>query len=285
MQRLKPGKKDNPPSRDHWEDPRPQFLDWVEKQGWEKTALGRIAVDLEERLGLRRALFIFGFCLVLAVLLFFPMRVPVDIRVGDTAKVDVSSPLSFEMVDEVTTEEKRLKVQAAVPDVYDYDPDVFGRVVSNVDRSFRNMRVFGREVKWPISAMRRQKDLKPFIAQKAVFEKELQTTVSDDLYEWLVDNRFSPRIENAVVRTLEDWYIQKIAVLPDSKNSGKEEITARTLGHSGAGPESQVDLLEILNLRNIQSFLLTDKEAVERFDEADRAHLLRLSRALLQPNL
>ncbi|MBX3039338.1 MAG: HDIG domain-containing protein [Bdellovibrionaceae bacterium] len=285
MQRLKPGKKDNPPSRDHWEDPRPQFLDWVEKQGWEKTMLGRIVVDLEERLGLRRALFVFGFCLVLAILLFFPMRVPVDLRVGDTAKMDVSSPLSFEMIDEVTTEEKRMKVQVAVSDVYDYDPDVFGRVVSNIDKSFRNMRVFGREVKWPVSTVRRQKDLKPFLAQKAIFEKELQATVSEDLYEWLVDNRFSPRIENAVVRTLEDWYIRKIAALPDAKNSGKEELTARTLGHSGMGPETQVERADLLNLRDIQGFLLTDKEAVERFDEADRAHLLRLSRSLLQPNL
>lgn len=285
MQRLNPNKKQTPPSRDHWEDPRPQFLDWVEKQGLEKTWAGRWFLDLEERLSLRRMGFIFSFCLALSILLFFPMRVPIELRVGDTAKVDVSAPLSFEMIDEVTTEEKRLKVQAALPDVYDYDPEVFGRVVSNVDRSFRNMRVFGREVKWPVSTVRRQADLRPFMDQKAAFEKDLQANVSADLYEWLIDNRFSPRIENAIVRTLEDWYFHKIAQLPEKKKGYKEELTARTLTPSGLGAEALVSSVDVLNLRDLQSFTLTERLSTERFDEADRAHLLRLTRSLLQPNL
>lgn len=285
MQRLKPRKKDQTPHRDHWADPRPQFLDWASEQGWEKSFLGRWLFDLEERLGLRRALFIFGFCLVLSVLLFYPMRMPVELRVGETAMVDVSSPFSFEMVDEVTTEDKRQKSLAAINDLYDYDPDVFTRIVSQVDRAFRNMRMFAREVKWPSSARTRQQDLRPFREHKAQFEKDLKANIPEDIYEWLIDSRFSPRIENALVRTIEEWYVRKIADLPERKEALGDEVTARTLNRTGSGAENKVEVAEILDFKDPQAFVLLDRQAVERFDEGDRAHLLRMARLLVQPNL
>ncbi|MBX3035234.1 MAG: HDIG domain-containing protein, partial [Bdellovibrionaceae bacterium] len=240
---------------------------------------------LDARFSLRRTLLIFGFCLVLSFLLFFPMRMTTELRIGETAKIDVTSPLSFEMVDEVTTEEKRLKAQGSVAEIYDYDPEVFGRIVSGIDRSFRNMRIFGREVKWPGSVFRRQESLKPFFAQKAAFEKDLQANVPDDIFEWLVDNRFNPRIENALVRNLEGWYERKIVEVPDRKLSPMDELTARTLSRNSVGAEIKIRTRDILDLRNPEVFQLTDRRALERFDDADRAHVLRLSRALLQPNL
>lgn len=286
MRRQKLGKKESAPSRDHWEDPRPQFLDWAESRGLENTFLGRLLLDADERFSIRRAMTVFAFCLVLSFLIFFQLRVPFDLRIGETSTVDVISPLAFEMVDEVTTEEKRQRAQQAVTEFYDYDAETFERVVSGIDRSFRLMRNFGREVKWPGSLLHRDEDLRPFFAQKSLFEKDLQASLPDDVFVWLVDNRYSSRIENALIRTLEQWYEHKIAELPERQFSPAEEFTARTLsrGLSG-GVEIKVRINEILDLRDPEFFLLGNHRSLDRFNEGDRAHLLRLARVLTQPNL
>lgn len=284
MQRQKKGKKDSPASRDHWEDPRPALLSFGRR--WEKTWWGRRLVDLEMRFKLRRLSLVFGFCFALSVLLFFPMRVPTDLRVGEPARVDVIAPISFEMVDEVTTEDKRNKAQAAVDDLYDYDPEVFSRVVAGIDRAFRNMRTFGHETKWPAPGFRREEVYRPFREHKTVFESDLQSSISDDLYEWLVANRFSPRIENALIHLLENWYEKKIVELPDRNSVASEGIVARTLSRSSAaGAEVHVLPSQLLDLRNPEAFQILDKRGLERLDAGDRANLLRLGRQLLQANL
>lgn len=283
MQRQKNSKKDTPASRDHWEDPRPAALSLGRR--WEKTWWGRGLLGLDQRFRLRRVAFVFAFCFALSVLLFFPMRVPTDLRIGEKANVDVIAPLSFEMVDEVTTEEKRLKAQVAIDDIYDYDPEVFSRIVAAIDRSFRNMRAFGREAKWPSAGFRREAALKPFKEQKAIFEKELQASVSEDLYEWLVMNRFAPRIENALIRTLETWYEKKIVELPDKHSLATEDLTARTLSRHATGAEVQVKANQVLDLRNPEVFQITERRGLEKLDDGDRNNLVRMARQLLQANL
>lgn len=285
MQRLKNGKKDVPPSRNYWEDPRRQFAEWCESQFTEKNVLLRVFWDLEDRLSLRRASVIFAFCLILAFLVFFQLRVPVDLQIGQTSHVDVASPLSFEMVDEVTTEEKRLKAQNSVAEIFDYDPEVFGRIVASIDRSFRGMRAFGREVKWPNPALKREESLRPFFLRKAAFEKEIQGAVPDDLFEWLVDNKFGPRLENALVRTLEKWYDRKIVDMPVQSDFPSAVLAARTVGRTAtAGPEVKVRVGDTLNLANPDAFDI-DERGLERFNEADRTYLERLARTLVQANL
>lgn len=285
MQRLKTGKKDSPASRSHWEDPRRHFSEWVEARVSERNPLTRALAILEDKLSLRRTAIVFLFCLILSFLIFFQLRVPADLQVGQIARVDVSSPLSFEMVDEATTEEKRLKAQNSIGDIYDYDSEVFGRIVSAIDRSFRGMRSFGRETKWPTSAFRREEALRPFFVRKTDFEKDLQIGVPDDLYEWLIDNRFAPRIENALVRALEGWYDRKIADLPLRNDTSGAELAARSINHGVAGPEVKFRASEVLDLGNPEAFDLNDRRGLEHFDDADRTHLQRLARSLVQANL
>lgn len=285
MQRLKSTKKGMPTTRGHWEDPQRSFSDWATTRDWQKNIFGRVLLEVEERLSLRRACLIFLFCLGLSFLVFFQLRVPTELVIGQAAPIDFVSPLTFDMVDEVTTEDKRVKAQSGVSDIYDYDSDVYGRIVTAIDRAFRNMRAYGREVKWPNSVLRRAETLRPFLAQKAVFEKELQTEVSDDLYEWLVDNRFSPRIENALIRALEIWYERKIGEMPERKIAPLDEITARTLNRKGTGAEAKIRAVDVMDLRNPENFVFEDRRSLDRFDEADRAHLLRLARSLVQSNL
>src|SRR4051812_9653914 len=121
-------KKENPQARMNYEDPSPKFLDWVDHLGWEKSYIGRWISDLEERFSLRRGFLLFLFCFGLSYLIFFQFRMPYSFQVGDVATADVVSPMSFEMTDEVTTEEKRLRAEYSIPVVYDYDMMVFDRL-------------------------------------------------------------------------------------------------------------------------------------------------------------
>lgn len=283
MQRLKNRKKEIHHTRDYWEDPQNHFAEWVSARDWARSKFGKYFLEVERRFKVSRLGFVFLYCLMLSFVIFYQLRPQIDLRVGQVAPMDVTSPISFEMIDELTTEEKRMRAQNIVAEVYDYDPDVFGRIVSSIDRAFRNMRAFGREVKWPRSVLRREESVRPFMAQKAAFEKDLRTSVPDDIYDWLIDNKFAPKIENALVRALDNWYDHKIAELPDRNTSGSE-LTVRALGRNSAGAESRLRLSEVMDLRNPELFVLETK-GLDKFSDADKAHLGRLSRALVQPNL
>jgi membrane-associated HD superfamily phosphohydrolase len=104
---------------------------------------------LEEKLFVRRAAFIFLYCVLLSYTIFYQFDVPYNFTVGDVAKYDVTSPIGFEMTDEVTTEEKRMKAEYGVAVVYDFDTSVFERVSLGLIHSFRTMRNYHREMTWP----------------------------------------------------------------------------------------------------------------------------------------
>lgn len=279
-------KKEAPQSRVNYEDPSRKFLAWVNHLGWEKTFLGRWASELEDRLSLRRALLLFAFCLGLAYLIFFQIQVPYDFQVGDVATVDVVSPLNFEMTDEVTTEEKRLRAEYQIPVVYDYDLGVFDRLQQGISRGFRNMRSYGREIKWPAKGSAEEEKVREFFTHKMQFEKELGVPIPDYLFEWLVDAKFSPRIEIALVSNLRLWYDKRIAESPERNiPAHQREVVARSLQKNAAGKEYYIPKGEILDLQNPEPFVLYDKKSLEKFSESDKVNLLYLARSLLVPNL
>lgn len=283
-------KSDAPHKRVNYEDHSLKFLEWTSQLGLEKTFFGRFFSssfeELERRFYLKRTGTIFCFCLLLSYLIFFQIDVPYDFQVGDIVKHDVVSPFSFEMTDEVTTEEKRLKAEYGVPVVYDYDTSVFERVSSGVYRSFRTQRAYLREVAWPMGMAGREKAMRDFFQFKPQFEKELGVGVSDFMFEWLVDNRFNSRIENAVVRNLESWYERKIAEAPDRFiPSGHSTVIARVLHKNNLGREFNLPKTEILDLQSPEQFDYEPGRFIERFTESDRANILYLSRSLVVPNL
>ena len=290
LHKFGPKKTDAPHKRVNYEDHSLKFREWVNHLGFEKTFFGRILYsiyeELERRLYVKRVGTIFAFCLVLSYLIFFQLEMPYDFRVGDVAKYDVVSPFTFEMTDEVTTEEKRLRAELTVPVVYDYDTSVFERVSSGVYRSFRTQRAFLREVAWPKTLKGREEAMRDFFQHKPQFEKELGIGVSDFMYEWLVENRFSPRIESAVVRNLENWYEKKIAEAPDRFIPGSQStVVARIVHKNNLGREFSLSKTEILDLQNPDHFDADMARGFEKVSESDRANILYLSRSLVVPNL
>ncbi len=279
-------KKDTAHSRVNYEDPSLKFLDWAEHLGLEKTFFGRWLVYLEERYSARRILFLFIFCLVLSYLIFFQMVIPHNIRVNQVASVDVLSPFSFEMTDEVTTEEKRLRAEYAIPVVYDYDTGVFERTSSHIYRAFRSMRNLARDFQWPVRGSQREKQIKEFFNHKSQFEKDLDAHIDDYLFEWLIDNRFHQRIENALVRNLDLWYDKKIAESPERFSSqGLHEVTARVVHKNNSGREFLLNKKEIVDMQVPDNFVLLERASLEKMNESDRSNLLYLARALIVPNL
>jgi putative nucleotidyltransferase with HDIG domain len=288
MQRGKNSNKkgESPQTRVNYEDHSLKFLDWVDSIGLEKTFFGRTLQQLEERLYIRRGAVVFIYCVLLSYTIFFQFDIPFNFDVGDVAKYDVASPIAFEMVDEVTTEEKRLKSEFSVPVVYDYDTNVFERVSMSLIQSFRSMRNYHRETEWPKNPAAYRKTVLDFFQHKKQFEKELGVSVSDFMFEWLVDNRFSPRIEAVVIRNIEDWFDRKIAEAPDRfVTNNQTTVVARVVHRNNLGKEFNLSKNEMVDIQAPENFDLDDKKDLDRFAESDKANILYFARALLVPNL
>jgi putative nucleotidyltransferase with HDIG domain len=282
-------KKNNPKAhhtRVNYEDHRLRFLDWVDRIGLEKTFFGRWLLFLEEKLQLRRFAFVFLFSLLLAYAITFELRTPVDFKVGDVATVDVISPLSFEMVDEVTTEEKRIKAEMSVPIIFDYDPAVFEKSSSAVYRAFRVMRQKIKNQSWPRQAAAREEKIKEFFIHKGEFEKELGVSVPDYLFEWLVSLGFSARIENVVIRNLQAWYENKILGDVDKVIPTQQSVVlARTISNTNRGREFSVRKTEIKDLLHQDQFVLEKLRGLEKASEIEKNNVQAFARLLLYPNL
>lgn len=263
-----------------------KFLDWVDSIGLEKTFFGRVIQVLEDKYFIRRAAMIFLYCVFLSYLIFFQFSVPYNFVVGDIAKFDVVSPISFEMTDEVTTEEKRIKAEYSVPVVYDYDTSVYERVSMNVIHAFRNMRNHLQDVVWPKTAAAREAKTKEFFQHKIQFEKELGVGVSDFMFEWLIDQKFSMRIEGLLLRNLENWYANKIAEASERYiPTHQTAVVARTVHKNNLGREITIAKSDIQDLQVPENFVHYDKKAVAAFNDSDRTNLLYFARSLVVPNL
>lgn len=287
MQRSRQTKKgESPATRVSYEDHSLKFLDWVDSIGLEKTFFGRVIQFLEEKFYIRRTAIVFIYCVLLSYTIFYQFDIPYNFNVGDVAKFDVVSPLGFEMTDEVTTEEKRLKAENGVPVVYDYDTNVFERVSVGVIQSFRTMRAYYREAVWPTQPSLYRKKVEEFFQHKKQFEKELGVIVSDFMFEWLIEMKFSPRIEAVVIRNLENWYDRKISEAPDRFiPTNQSTVVARVVHRNNLGKEFSIPREDVVDLQAPENFEFDLKKDLNKFSESDQANILYFARSLLVPNL
>ena len=184
-------KKENGTQRSHYKDNSEQgskFMDWVDRLGLEKTLLGRLLIQLEERFKIKRLALLFIYSVALAWFMSFQFEIPLNLKVGDTATADIYSPISFEMTDDVATEEKRYKAEKTVPPVFDYDIGVFERITGNIYKGFRLMRQEAKNTRWPKDPTKLEEAYKEFFQHKMKFENALSVQIPDAQFEWLVKN-------------------------------------------------------------------------------------------------
>lgn len=272
-------KPQGPQKRSKYESPEQNFSAWTSSLQSEKNRVGQFLAFLEERLFFKITFLVLCYCLILSYVIFLPIQYPVQFRIGEMVNHDLISPYSFEMTDEVTTEDKRIKAENAVMTVFDYDAQVFQSAVLNIYKSFKNAR----------QLMRDEKKLSPqTVARiKTQFQNDFSFVITDLTLEWLVDQKFHHRVESALIRVLEKWYDQKIAESPDRViPPGHSQVLARVMQKTGsAGKELPIHRGEILDLQNLESFQLVDRKTSEIFNEIDRNQIVILAHSMLLPNL
>jgi putative nucleotidyltransferase with HDIG domain len=282
----KSGSREALQHRSRYIDHSLRFLDWVNDLGFEKTRLGRIAHYLDESFQLRRVSLLFLFSLALSILLFFDFDFSFSARVGERATRDIKSPLSLEVVDEVSTEEKRRQAENSVPMLYDFDRAVFEELYGNVYSAFRQMREEMRKVVLSQDDFVRFDQIQKLFALKPIFEKILGHKVSNQAFEWLIENRFSPRIENTVMQTLDRWAGFKIVEGVDKLVSGgQKEILVREVSRGGRGREVLVSVRELRDLGRSHEFPVLRLPVSRKQTSSDERLFDEFARSLLSPNV
>jgi putative nucleotidyltransferase with HDIG domain len=263
-----------------------QFLDWVNGLGIERTRLGGWAQHLDEAFQLRRLSLLFLFSVSLSMLLFYDFDFSYSARIGDRATHDVKSPVSLDVIDEVSTEEKRKLAENSVPLVYDYDRSLFSELYNRIYTSFRVMRKDVRNVSLSRDDFVRFDQVKDLFKIKPEFEKSLGHKVSDQAFEWLLVNRFSPRIENMVIETLDQWQQYKIADGVDKLTGGpRRDVLVREVARAGNGREALVPLRELKDVSRYELFPIEHLNLARGSKTTDQRLFEEFMHAVLMPNV
>lgn len=269
--------------RENYSDHSQKFQEWARHLGLEKSPLLRLLNQLEVRYRLRRFSVVALFALVLAISMNLDVHTNITYDVGDVAKEDIVSPVSFVMVDQFTTEERRAKAVENVPVVFDFDPHVFEQVSGHVYRAFRLMRAKVKQITWPKSAAAKAEVTKDFFIHKGEFDKEIGVSVTDYMFEWLVESRFNARVENAVLANLQEWYQDKVIDGIDRNIQAKTQmVLARVVQKNNQGREFLIRKTDLVDLNQDDYFQV---QAGRGLTPTEEAAVLQLARQLVRPNL
>lgn len=272
--------------RSRYEDHRHHFLDWVDQMANERTWFGRLLLFVEQYVSTKKLIIVFVFSFLLSYAIFFQLKVPYNYQVGQSAPVDLVSPLDFSMVDEVTTEEKRIDAEADVPMVFDFDPLFVEQIIARVSVAFKNMRLEFEQFNLPRNGPGRQKFIEKGFQFKKNFERDLALTIPDHLFVWLLENQFDIKFEDLVIKNLKFWYKDKLTEAPDGiVPRSHREVVVRYIYKNQLGEEVTVQKEKIVNSKNLEDFQLQNSFGLEKLNEADRSNILTLARGLILPNL
>ncbi len=273
--------------RSKYTDPSRRFSEWVDSIRLEGMPMGQTLAAFDKRFNVRNWLLIFIFCLGLSFLIFWNVDVSHQVSLGNVAPVDIKAPISFQMTDEVATDEKRRIAEENVPPIFDYDPNTFEQLINRVYRSFRAMRREVKGVQWPKNQAQHEQEIKDFTRFKPVFERELGVEVPDRLFEWLTENKFSAPYENVLIRGLVKWSTRRIM---DGQTSLFKEVDSpllvRVVGH-GRGTHEEFTLRrdEVFDVKKLSEFEMADVIGMDRLSSRDQKNALYLAQTLLAPNL
>lgn len=283
LKSSKVGSRESLHERSHYIDHSLQFLDWVNGLGFEKTWIGSIIAKLDERLQLRRLAGLFIFSLLLSFLLFNDFDFSFSARVGETVTRDIKTPLTFEIIDEVSTEQKRRLAEMSVTPVFDYDRSTYDEIYGRIYSAFRRGRDEIRRVNLSKDEFKRWDQMKILMASKPQFEQLLGHTVSEPVYEWLIEKRFSPRIEAALTDQIDRWAQMKIVDnLGQAVAPGVREILLREVSRTARGRESLNVVSELQDIHDEDGLGFKAISQRRGFVGADERLYEELGRSLIQ---
>lgn len=273
-------------SRSRYIDQSLQFLEWVDELGIEKTWFGALIADLDERFRLRRLAFLFLFSLVLSFLLFNDFDFTFSARIGDAVPRDIKSPVTFEMVDEVATEQKRIDSERTITPIFDYDRGIYDDLYARIYAAFRRGREETRRVQLSRDDFERFDQVKKLMKSRTDFERALGRSVSEPVYEWLIEKRFSPRVEAALTEQVDRWQQMKlVADLSEAVLPGTHDVLLREVSRSGRGHETRTSALDLRDLRDEDSLGIQTVVRQRGFKGTDARLYDELARSLALPTV
>ncbi len=262
------------------------FLDWVNGLGFEKTWFGRVLHRIDQVFRLRGIAFLFLFSVLLGFLLYLDFDFSYSLRSGEVAPRDVKSPISFEFVDEVATEEKRLAAQALVPLIFDFDRYAFEDSINRVSLAFRKMREEARRVSWAKDEFELEDQVREFGKNKPTFESSLGRKISDRNFEWLVLQKFSPRVENILVETLEVWSQLKVIDGYDRQIPlGLKDLTVHDVSRGGRARSLLLNTRDLHDVSREEDFPVETISGLHTIASKDQRMLLGVARSIVVPNV
>ena len=263
-----------------------EFVEWVHQLGFGKTRLGRLLNAIANRWPVKLLALIAFFSMALAFLLFFDFDFTYSIHVGERAVRDIKSPLSFEVVDEAATEEKRKQAENAVQVIFDYDRNSFEELDARLYSAFRKMRDEFLLVKWSRDELERELQIRDFFKHKGEFEKTVTRAISDQMFEWLVVSRFNPRQRDILVEILRRWsQFRVVDGLERLVPAGQKEILLREVARGGRGHEQFVNVRDLRDLNRFDDFPVDRIPSLANQSLADQRMLLLLAHELMTANV
>ncbi len=264
-----------------------EFVNWVNRLGFERTSFGRILQTIDERFNLQRISILFIFSLMLSFLVFYDFDFSYSVHLGDVASHDIKAPMSFDYVDQITTEEKRQSAEASIPFIFDYDKYTFDDLNNRTYLGFRRMREEFRHINWPKAEAAYEAQVQIFFKHKPEFEKVLARNISDRDFEWLIHQGFSSRVENILSEAIERWsHFKIIDGLDKQVPVNMSEYILREVGRSGRSVRDiVVSAREVHNLLKEEDFLTEKILNLKNFAPRDQRILLEVAHSLLIPNV
>lgn len=260
-------------------------MDWVNSLGIEKTWLGKLIYILETSFRVRMTAILFLFTLALSFLItleFDPIYT--GYKEGDIAAIDIRSPITFGMVDESATGEKRVQAEESVPPIFRYDMEIYESMFDRIYSAFKEMRTRLGERKWSSSEYRRDQEITGFFENKERFEELLGKQVSDRTYRYLAENRFSNRLANLMVNIIAPFSNFKIVDDKEPLQLSKRESVILSL--DGKQDEIKFPVEQIVDIQDIRRDFDWPKDlAPIRMSRNERRIITRFAKNLLTPNL
>lgn len=264
-----------------------KFLNWVQALHFEQTTFKKLWVWAEQNLRIKLWGLIFVYCLFLSFIVFFDLDFGYHGHVGEVASVDIKSPISFQIVDESATREKRKSAADSVPPVFDYDRQQHEQVLNRVYKAFRDLRKEVHAVRWPRKSEAHAEAIKKFVSHKAEFEKDLGIEVPQNLFEWLTEHKFAARFENIIIRTLTKWSQRKTV---DGQNlpsmNPNDPVLVRVVGpEKSSSEEFIISRGDVRDVRKLSEFNLDGVMGVDELSNRDQRDCLELAKLLIVPNM
>lgn len=260
------------------------FLDWVKNIQLNQKYFRKFFLEMDKKIKFRWWSLVFAYCLVLSSIVFFEINFNEVVELGKPAATDIKSPISFQVVDERATEEKRRTAEDAVAPVFDYDTAIYENVLNRIYGAFRHMRAELKNIKWPKGEVAQEEVIKEFVRFKPKFEEIIGAEVSQLTFEWLTENRFSPRVENILVRGLLNWSSAKIMDGRGIRFSDEnQQIIVQVPGSGLQG--DVIPVSETRDIRRESDFTLENVRGFSSLKPRDQRVLTGFARDLLTPNL